>query len=451
MSLTTRLNLMITVLLLMIMLAGAVLTVRNAREDVRAEVHSTATLALHLLDAEIAHYTSDYSWLGSGEMYTGSIFRLQSLGEIRHLRIEFYDAFGRLRDSNQVSGEEEQLREAPRWFVRLMNVGQPLEEIRRPIFVSSRLLGELVVTPDTSYEIAEVWSDTMDLLWLVGLFFVLVSAMIYWAVRSALLPVKIVMAALTELERGRLDARLPQFELPELAGLSIKFNTMAQTLQQSIDRNHRLTQKIIRLQEDERKKLARELHDEIGQYITAINVDAMAIINSKRLSAARQSASAIAEVAMYMLDMVHNMLQRLRPGVLDELGLSIALNEYVGTWRQRQTEIHCDADIAADLGEVDEIVALAVYRIVQESLTNISRHADARNVTITVKREGPQLLVQLTDDGRGFDPNDVTSGYGLAGIRERVQGLGGTIRLDSAPLRGCRILVTLPCHLEENL
>jgi len=450
MSLTVRLNLMITLLLFIVISIGAVLSVQSAREDVRAEVLSTASLASHLLDAEILHYTSDYAWLNGADRNKASIFRLESLADIRHLKIEFYDRFGRLRDSNR---EQQVDREntPPAWFVKLMDVTtSDGTEIRRVIYASGRAIGELVITPDSSFEIEEIWNDTQGLLWLVAIFFVAVNAMVYWALKKALQPVGSVINALNALEEGELDARLPQFELPELAGLSIKFNAMAQTLQQSIKSNHRLTQKIIRVQEDERKSLARELHDEIGQCMTAINVDAMAIANSRDLTAAKRSAIAISDVSMQILDMVHNMLQRLRPGVLDELGLSIALDEYVYGWRERNIGVSSCISIAKDLGEMDDEVALAAYRIIQESLTNITRHANARRMTLSVIREKEELVIAIEDDGIGFNLASF-GGYGLAGMRERVEGLGGTFGLTTAPKSGTKISVRLPIHIEETL
>ena len=450
MSLTVRLNLMITLLLFIVISIGAILSVQSAREDVRAEVLSTASLASHLLDAEILHYTSDYAWLNAADPNKASIFRLESLADIRHLKIEFYDRFGRLRDSNR---EERAVGEntPPAWFVKLMDVTSvDGTEVRRVIYASGRAIGELVITPDSSFEIEEIWHDTQGLLWLVAIFFVTVNAMVYWALKKALQPVGSVVNALNSLEEGDLDARLPQFELPELAGLSIKFNAMAQTLQQSIKSNHRLTQKIIRVQEDERKSLARELHDEIGQCMTAINVDAMAIVNSRDLTAAKRSAIAISDVSMHILDMVHHMLQRLRPGVLDELGLSIALDEYVYGWRERNAGIASCISIPKDLGEMDDEVALAAYRIIQESLTNITRHADARRMTLSVVDEKESLVIEIEDDGIGFDPASF-GGYGLAGMRERVEGLGGSFGLTTAPGKGTKISVRLPIHIEETL
>ncbi|HEY8354138.1 MAG TPA: histidine kinase [Methylophilaceae bacterium] len=451
MSLTVRLNLMITLLLLLVIGLGAVFSIHSAREDVKAEVQSTASLASHLLDAEILHYTSDYSWLNGADPNRASIFRLESLADIRHLKIEFYDQFGRLRDSNR-KAEVEQADMPPGWFVRLMDVAASEKmEIRRYIYASGRVIGELVITPDSSFEIQEIWNDTKGLLWLVAIFFVAVNAMVYWALKKALQPVGSVVNALSALEKGDLDARLPQFRLPELAGLSVKFNAMAQTLQQSIRNNHRLTQKIIRLQEDERKNLARELHDEIGQCMTAINVDAMAIASSKDLDAARRSAEAIAEVSMQILDMVHNMLQRLRPGVLDELGLAVALDEFVCGWRERNAGITSNINIGQDLGEMDDEVSLAAYRIVQEALTNITRHAGAGSMSLFVARDADELIIEVGDDGKGFDQEQGFEGYGLAGMRERVEGLEGVFGLKTAPGMGTRITVRLPIRMKEVL
>lgn len=118
MNLKLRLNLIITALLLLVMLIGALLMIRNARDDVRAEVESTALLALHLLDAEILHYTSDYVWLNGVNPNRASIFRLQSLENVRHLRIDFFDARGNLRDSNRPVAKVDEWPAPPMVFER---------------------------------------------------------------------------------------------------------------------------------------------------------------------------------------------------------------------------------------------------------------------------------------------------------------------------------------------
>jgi two-component system sensor histidine kinase UhpB len=456
MSLKLRLNLIITLLLTLILIIGVVLMIRNARDDVRAEVESTTVLALHLLDAEILYFTTDYDWLKNGEFLDtkgdkASIFRLQSLDNVRHLRIEFFDALGRLRDSNSAPLNAHEA-VTPQWFVHAVDMVAPImKPTHRKVTINGRVLGELVITPDPSYEIAEIWHDTLGMLFLVAIFFVTVNAMIYWAVGRALRPVDAIMTALSELEKGNLQARLPNFTLRELTGISTKFNTMAQTLQNSIHSNHRLTQQIISLQEDERKNLARDLHDEIGQHLTAIHVDASAILNAKQLESVRESASAIDAVARQMMDIVHDMLQRLRPGVLDELGLNVAIRELIDQWRHRNQHIRVNVSISAPLEKLDEPTSITVYRIVQECLTNISRHSQASRVDIKVEGDHQQITLIVNDDGCGFETDKSPAGFGLAGMRERVEGLGGVFNLTSSQGFGVIVAVILPLSSKVSL
>lgn len=447
MSLKLLLNFLITLLLLLIMMIGLMLMLDNAREDVRAETESTANLTLHMLDTEIIYFSS-----GSAvNAWPESPFRLNSLGYVRHLRVEYFDAHGHLRDSNRgaLSASEQA---PPGWFVRMMMkaISPEIVPTRKPVFYMGRILGELVVTPDPSSEIREIWSDTLGLIELVAVFFVLVNVMVYWAVGRALRPVNRILAALTELESGRLDARLPAFRLPELAPISTKFNGMAQTLQQSVGHVHELNRKIVCLQEDERRSLARDLHDEIGQCLTAIHVDATAVMNARRLPDTRESAQAILKVTQQMMKMLHDMLQRLRPSVLDELGLRAALNDLVDIWQQRNRGVACTVSIADELDDdMDEHIAITAYRIVQESLTNISRHAAATAVVLDVTKAQDVLAIYVEDNGLGFDSAGMASGYGLTGMRERIEGLGGEFVLQTSPGKGARISVRIPINVEK--
>lgn len=435
MSLQLKLNLMITCLLLVLLSVSAIFVVKNASEDVRAEVASTANLALHLLDAEILHYSSDFGWINSDGY--DSIFKLKSLDNIRHLKIDFYDINGKLRETNRVKRQALDGNAPPQWFVNAMSLtGSELQKQTRNIILSGRYVGEMVVTPDPSYEIAEVWDDTIGLLGLAAVFFVLINVLVYIAVKYTFKPVDRILEALTQIEQGQFSSRLPDFKPVELHAIGQKFNAMADTLQSSTQNNHRLTQQIIRLQEDERKSLARDIHDEIGQYLTAIHVDASAILNGRKLSVAKESARAISSVTRQMMDMVHEILQRLRPRALDELGLSLALGELVHQWRQRCRNVNIIQNIASDIGPIDEAVSITAYRVVQECLTNIAKHANARRVTISVKQDKQFLYLHIEDDGVGFDPTVTAEGFGLAGMNERIQGLMGEMKIESSKRYG---------------
>lgn len=435
---------MITCLLIIVMIVGAGFMLHNARENVRAELESTASLALHLLDREIISFSAMPR--GGPEAMP---FRLSSLSHIRHLRIEFFDVAGNLRDTNRLHDATREEQVTPDWFIRLMTNIAPMAQTSRSVIFGGRPVGQLVITPDPSYEIEETWDDTKDLLALVFLFFLLVNMLVYFAIDKALKPVNRILVALTDLEHGKLETRLSGFELPELASIGEKFNGMAETLEQSIKRNLGLSRQIISLEEVERKSLARELHDEIGQSITAIHVDAQAIMNVETINKSavdniKQSAQAILEVTKNMMGITHQILDRLRPDVIDKLGLKTALEDLVAKWKSKHESVHCSLNISGDLIGFSETITLSAYRIVQESLTNIARYANASRVSIGILQEEDTLVLMIEDDGVGFDLSQQTDGFGLTGMRERVEGLSGEFELDSEKGNGTRLVVRLP-------
>jgi two-component system, NarL family, sensor histidine kinase UhpB len=204
------------------------------------------------------------------------------------------------------------------------------------------------------------------------------------------------------------------------------------------------TQKILQVQENERKNLARELHDEIGQYLTAIHIDASAILATKELQSARESASAIDIVALQMMDIVHNMLKRLKPSGFDNLGLEAALHELVDAWQNRTRDVIVDFQLDGEFSDINNSILIVIYRLIQESLTNISRHAEAKNVSIKLSRTRDHILLTIIDDGRGYDITEEYDGFGLVGMRERVEELDGRFKLQSRTGEGVSINVTLP-------
>jgi two-component system sensor histidine kinase UhpB len=451
MSLQLKLNLMITVFLLMLLSASSIFVVKNASEDVRAEVASTANLALHLLDAEIIHYTSDFGWLSNSSNSHQSIFRLQELGSIRHLKIEFYDVYGKLRESNH-QFRNGKIAPPPAWFVQAMNLSaSTLQEHRRTIVINGRHIGDLIITADPSYEIAEIWDDAVGYLTLLIASFLLINSFVFLAVRSTFKPVGKIIDGLDEMEKGNFSKRLPVINQIELRAISQKFNVMADALQKSTSNNRRLTQQIIRLQEIERKTLAQDIHDEIGQYLTAIHVDASAIVGSRNLSLAKESAQAISVLSMQMMDIVRELLQRLRPRAIDDLGLELALKELVAYWKLRQKRLLVSQSIPESLGQIDEDVSITIYRMVQECLTNISKHAHAKRIVVMVKDESKFVVISVEDDGVGFNTEVARQGYGLLGMKERVQGLGGVMEVVSVAGRGTKINAKIPKHIDKRI
>jgi len=437
-SLKLRLAVLITLLIALMMLAGGAYIVREARGDIRDEVRSTMDLTGHFLDAQLA-VLQDRS---SPQMHALPLFQLKELRDVRHLQVDFYDSRGVLLDTNEAHGERTP--RAPAWFVWLVRASTPpMEPSRRPVTFNGVSVGQLVIRPDPTYEIDEIWDTSSGLLLLLLIFCLLVNALVWWAVSHALRPVEYILGALGDIERGALDARLPSFGLAEMSRISVGFNHMAETLERSVADNHALTRRLLQMQEEEREYLARELHDEIGQCVTAIHAEAVAIRNRGDVEV-HEGARSIIEAIGRIKQMVRSILKRLHPGALAGLGIGAALRELTAGFRQRHPQVLCTLQVAQAVSALQGELGITLYRIVQECLTNISRHAGASNVQIELTREPGHIELMVRDDGTGFDPYVAGRGFGLLGIRERVKALGGTCRIDSASGRGSTILVQIP-------
>lgn len=218
--------------------------------------------------------------------------------------------------------------------------------------------------------------------------------------------------------------------------------------------NRELTKRLIQLQEEEYRWLARELHDEMGQSLTAIKADATLIVKhcQSSISPIGRSAQAIAATADDLYELTHALLRHLRPGALDELGLVAALESYLREWHARRPGIACTFSAQGELEGLGEEINIALYRVIQECLTNVIRHAAASRVDVRLYRargaaEVDEVCLQVRDDGRGIAAQEApwtNQRFGLVGMRERVEGLGGRIALDSPPGEGLSVTVHLP-------
>jgi two-component system sensor histidine kinase TtrS len=211
-----------------------------------------------------------------------------------------------------------------------------------------------------------------------------------------------------------------------------------------------LAQKCMAVQEEERRYLARELHDELGQCITAIQADAEII---QDLSGAcdgrlKTSAAAIQSVSSRIYEVVHSLMLRYRPGVLDDLGLVETIRDEIGAWQARQPDTVYTLNVSSGVDALGEDFNICVYRIIQECLTNIAKYAHATSVHIEIRTTQAgtmrRLHVEVQDNGAGFDPCVTRGGFGLVGMRERVEALQGEFTLNTKPGAGTRITIELP-------
>lgn len=222
--------------------------------------------------------------------------------------------------------------------------------------------------------------------------------------------------------------------------------TVEARLAEALTQNQHLAQQYVDMQEHERKALARDLHDELGQYLNAIKLDAVSIGEAASgMSGVGNAAHAMIANIDRMYGVVTGLIRQLRPVGLDDLGLTAALEHCVNEWRTRLTQATIDLSITGDFGDVDETRGLVIYRLTQEALTNIARHSEATRVDIRISRaESGPTQIRIADNGRGADMSVPRSGLGLIGMRERVSALGGSIDLASVPGAGFTVIASVP-------
>lgn len=204
----------------------------------------------------------------------------------------------------------------------------------------------------------------------------------------------------------------------------------------------RLTGRLHAVLEDERRRVAHDLHDETGALLTALRMEVGALNHSLPGIDARTALLRIDGIAKSTLDAHRRVIQKLRPRALDEVGLSAGLVALIEPLMERHPGLHYEPD---DLGTLSDEVTIAAFRIVQEATTNALRHADAKRVKVAVHRDpSGVLIVTVDDDGQGFAAARRPGGLGLVGMEERARGVGGTLEIDSALGRGTRVVARIP-------
>jgi signal transduction histidine kinase len=269
--------------------------------------------------------------------------------------------------------------------------------------------------------------------------------MAWGAARSIRQPVERLTDAAEQLAAGRLDRPIVPAGPDEIGRLSEALERLRQALQAD-ERRSRLLRRVLSAQEDERRRIARELHDETTQQLTALGIQ---LDMAAHEGVTRPSLLPARDLVNTMIDGLHRVIYDLRPSMLDDLGLLPAIREYARVHLQAKgIVVHCEcADTPPPLGADAQT---AVYRVVQEALTNVMRHAHAEAVQIACSVSSDALTIEVEDDGVGFDPERVSQprstgeGLGLLGMRERLALLGGTITIDAAPGSGTRVTVSVP-------
>jgi two-component system sensor histidine kinase UhpB len=251
---------------------------------------------------------------------------------------------------------------------------------------------------------------------------------------------------MTRIEAGDYDTRVTPDGPPELAAICAKLNHLTATLGAALDDKRRLAERVVSLQDVERKEIARELHDEFGPFLFALRAHASSLSRiadgpEPNLDAVRTRGAAILEQVDALQRSNRRVLEKLRPAGLTELGLRDALGALFRLWRESHPGVVVETSISPSLGETGETADLTIYRTIQEALTNVFRHAGATRVNVSVEPAGlpagtPRAdrggaVVRVRDNGSGLRP-DHRLGLGLTGMRERILALGGSLTIASS-------------------
>ena len=347
----------------------------------------------------------------------------------------------------------------PRVFVALYrNLFDPRREHVRSVLFRGEKVGEAVIWVDAATLTAQAWHDAGRLIVVMVIALLLLCGLVYAALARALRPTRLIRAGLESIAANDLSTRLPPFDLAELSAIRDVFNHLAESLGTALAERNELTRRLIALQDDERRHLARELHDEFGQCLAAIR----ALAASAGQSAAQDcpgllsECESIARTATHMMETLRGTLFRLRPPDVEELGLAASLEGLIAGWNGRSRGRNgFEIRLCGDFESLPAAFGANLYRIAQEAITNAAKHAEATRVVLHLTmREAQSTLsdcatkeIELTvdDDGRASDHDPaIKSGMGFLGMRERVATLGGRLTFEAGRTTGSTLRVVIP-------
>jgi two-component system sensor histidine kinase UhpB len=450
MTLRLKINLIVGALTLLFLTAVLALQWRSMRDSVHEEVVAANLVAAQLLNRTVWRYAAQ----GTPAM----LAFLQGMGRVRSNDITLYDATGRELYRSPPSPYKAG-RDAPAWFAALVVPPPSVQSIEFPD-------GRLEVRANASRAAVDAWDYAVMLVGAAAALLLAVNALVFWLVGRTLRPFGQIVGALDELKRGRFDVALPPLPGREAGAIGAAFNRMVGELQQHIETERRAVRAELQLSdsreltrwidhhiEQERLMIARELHDELGQSVTAMRSMALSIAQRAAGSDAQteHAARLIAEESSRLYDAMHGIIPRLTPLVLDNFGLADAINDLVERTRRSHAGVAIDVGIDLGAARLPAEVALALYRAAQEGITNALRHGEATQLQLDLAGSSAQVSLTLRDDGRGLPAQGLPRAghYGLRWLTERVESLHGTVGLEPVEPRGAQLAVRVPLTPEN--
>jgi two-component system sensor histidine kinase UhpB len=450
MSLRLQVNLIISALLLLFASVLIWLQIDDTRRSVHGKVLASNVVATQLL--------SNMQWTKGSPGLARMTEFLREVGSIPAINLELRDDEGTLvyKSPPLVNPDG---RQPPAWYGALVSTSFQPKVVVLPI-------GRIVLQADASLAVLDGWDYLRPALWIVLFGLVLGNALIYALVGRTLRPLSKLLRGLKQIADSQYDTRLTGLHGLEGREISKAFNDMAQSVQDSIAAkrqameatraladNRELTQMIQARIELEHAAISRELHDELGQHVTAIKSAGVAIARrtAETDPSIEQSARLVIQCADLIYDGMHRMIATLRPLALDQFGLNDALRDLLVECQLQHPDLRVSFSLPDGQDVLDQALATAVYRIVQEAVTNALRHAQASRLDVTVAVHSRSLQLSVRDNGSGrIDEFQRKGHFGLHGMRERVQALSGKFQLLQCEPSGVEILVDLPFSKQQN-
>ena len=425
MSLKSKLLIYINSLLLIATLIGLLSILMVTQKNVREEVLSTMILAEFAIEQGVKKNPDFYLF-----QREDNDLGFSGLSEIRHLKIQFFNNQDILLE--ETSNTFDEIKPPPYWFVFL------IEKLSEEIFFSKinidqrgEVTGYILIKPEPIYEYAEIWQQIKVGLWIIGAFLILINIVVLILFSHMIKPINKIIEGFEKLEAGNYKSKINKSNILELDIIGKKFNSMINNLRENNDKIHKLSQNLINVQEQEKSELARDLHDELGQSLTALQAEAASISKSTKKSSRDDAIFNVIQLSKNMMLSTREIIKKLNLGLIEDLGLESALIELFENWKRRFKGVKFEYKIEDKaLRKITKQETAHLYRIFQEALTNIAKHSEPKNIKISIKSlDGKgKIRILIRNDGikTEFSNKD---GLGLIGIAERVDQIDGSLEI----------------------
>jgi two-component system sensor histidine kinase UhpB len=363
---------------------------------------------------------------------------VRSFDDNRHVRVTLV-ADGRTLALSKLAAADP----VPGWYQRLLEI--PVDQrIDTAPALGAR---SLRVATDAHNEIGEAWVQFRDGATILGLFSLLVLGVLHLVMARLAVPLRKLNTGFEAVGGGDYAARLKPSGPREISTLAAAFNRMTERLRGLENANRRLTSQMLAIQEEERADVARDLHDEMGPFLFAMRVDAEAIECAGQ-GVIAERARAMGEAISHIQRHVRIILKQLRPEGLAETGLATAIANLTTFWQRHHDGIAIHLAIDAAKSGFGAEADAAIYRLVQEGLTNAARHGAARQVWIAISADTDAIRITVEDDGTGIAASARSDGLGLKGMRERISALSGSLTLRARAEGGTQLTADIPHRAE---